>query len=129
MTETQAEKILVIDDEAHIRRVLEVKLKNRGYRVITAKNGQQGLELIYSEKPDAVVTDINMPFLEGDKLCQMTDGLKKERPFLTLVITARISPEEHAWVQKMSDTELMEKPFSPARLVECIDAYFERQSS
>ena len=129
MTETHAKKILVIDDEVHIRRVLEVKLKNRGYRVITAKNGQQGLDLIYSQQPDAVVTDINMPLLEGDELCKMTDELKKERPFLTLVITARISPVERAWVQKMRDTELMEKPFSPSRLVECIDAYFERQSS
>ena len=129
MTETQAKTILVIDDEVHIRRVLEVKLKNRGYRVITAKNGQQGLDLIYSQQPDAVVTDINMPLLEGDELCKMTDELKKERPFLTLVITARISPVERAWVQKMRDTELMEKPFSPSRLVECIDAYFERQSS
>jgi len=129
MTETQAKKILVIDDEAHIRLVIEVKLKNRGYQVITAKNGQEGLELIYSQKPDAVVTDINMPLLEGDELCRLTDKLKKKRPFLTVVITARISPEEHAWVQEMRDTQLMEKPFSPSRLVECIDAYFERQSS
>jgi len=129
MTETQAKKILVIDDEAHIRLVIEAKLKSRGYQVITAKNGQEGLGLIYSQKPDAVVTDINMPLLDGDKLCQMTDKLKKKRPFLTLVITARISPEEHTWVQKMRDTQLMIKPFSPSKLVECIDAYFERQSS
>lgn len=129
MTETHAKKILVIDDDAPIRRVIEVKLKNRGYQVITAKNGQQGLDYIYSHKPDAVVTDINMPLLNGDKLCQLTDKLKKKRPFLTLVITARISPEEQVWVQEMRDTQLMEKPFSPSRLVECIDAYFERQSS
>ncbi len=129
MNATQAKIILVIDDEAHIRRVIEVKLQNRGYRVITAKNGQEGLAFIHSHKPDAVVTDINMPLLDGDELCKMTDYLKKKRPFLTLVITARISPEEQAWVQKMRDTQLMQKPFSPAKLVECIEAYFERQSS
>jgi len=122
-------KILVIDDEAHIRRVIEVKLKSQGYRVITARNGQEGLELIYSQQPDAVVTDINMPLLEGDKLCRMTDKLKEKRPFLTVVITARISPEEQAWVCEMHDTQLMEKPFSPARLLECINTYFERQTS
>jgi len=122
-------KILVIDDEAHIRRVIEVKLKKQGYQVITARNGQEGLDLIHSQQPDAVVTDINMPLMGGDELCKMTDDLKKERPFLTLIITARISPEEQAWVKEMRDTQLMEKPFSPARLVECIDAYFERQTS
>lgn len=120
-------KILVIDDEAHIRRIIEVKLKNRGYQVIVARNGQEGLDLIYSQQPDAVVTDINMPLIEGDQLCKMTDDLKKERPFLTVVITARISPEEQAWVQELRDTQLMEKPFSPSRLVECIEDYFERQ--
>lgn len=122
-------KILVIDDEAHIRRVLEVKLKNRGYQVITAKNGQEGLDLIYSQQPDAVVTDINMPLMEGDTLCKLTNDLKKDRPFLTLVITARISPEEQAWVAKLHDTQLMEKPFSPSRLLECIDNYFKEKTS
>ena len=121
-------KILVIDDEAHIRRVVEVKLKNRGYQVITAKNGREGLALIHSEQPDAVVTDINMPLLDGETLCKLTDKLKKERPFLTLVITARISPEEQIWVGELRDTQLMQKPFSPSRLLECIDAYFERQA-
>ncbi|MBC8432758.1 MAG: response regulator, partial [Desulfobacterales bacterium] len=129
MTETQAKKILVIDDEAHIRFVIKVKLKSRGYQVITAKNGQEGLELIYSQKPDAVVTDINMPLLEGDELCRQIDELKKKRPFLTVVITARISPQDRAWVKEMRDTQLMEKPFSPSKLVKCIDDYFERQSS
>lgn len=122
-------KILVIDDEAHIRRVIEVKLKNRGYQVITAKNGRQGLDLIYSQQPDAVVTDINMPLIDGDELCKLTDDIKKERPFLTLVITARISPEEQAWVGELRDTQFMQKPFSPAKLVECIDAYFKVQTS
>ncbi|MBL6971127.1 MAG: response regulator, partial [Desulfobacterales bacterium] len=125
----QAKKILVIDDEAHIRFVIKVKLKSRGYQVITAKNGQEGLELIYSQKPDAVVTDINMPLLEGDELCRQIDELKKKRPFLTVVITARISPQDRAWVKEMRDTQLMEKPFSPSKLVKCIDDYFERQSS
>jgi len=122
-------KILVIDDEAHIRHVIEVKLKNRGYQVITASNGRQGLDLIYSQQPDAVVTDINMPIMDGDTLCKLVDEIKKERPFLTLVVTARICPAEQAWVHEMRDTQLMEKPFSPSKLVECIDAYFERQTA
>jgi DNA-binding response OmpR family regulator len=120
--------VLVIDDELHIRRVVEVKLKKRGYRVITAKNGRQGLDLIHSQQPDAVVTDINMPLMNGETLCKLTNELKKERPFLTVVVTARISPEEQAWVDEMIDTQLMEKPFSPAKLLQCVEAYFERQA-
>ena len=117
-------KILVADDETHVRRVLELKLKNRGYQVITAANGLEALELIRMQQPDAVITDINMPGMTGESLCRMTDPLKRERPFLTIVITARISPEEQTWIEEMHETQFVEKPFSPANLLERINTYF-----
>jgi DNA-binding response OmpR family regulator len=122
-------KVLVIDDDAQIRRVVELKLKNRGYQVLMAMNGQEGLSLIQSQQPDAVVTDIVMPKLDGQTLCQQTNHLKKQRPFLTIVMTNRISPDDRNWVKDMQDTELMEKPFSPTRLLGCIDEYFRRGES
>lgn len=117
-------KVLIIDDEPHIRRVIELKLKQRGYQVFQAKDGEEGLELIHTLCPDAVITDIMMPKLDGKALCEQTNRLKKERPFLTLIITCRISLDERSWISKMQDTLFMEKPFSPSRLLECIDRYF-----
>ena len=115
--------VLIVDDEAPIRRVLEFKLKNKGYRVLIAENGRQGLDLIASHQPDAVVTDIMMPQMDGKQLCEKTNGLKQKRPFLTIVVTCRIAQDEQQWISQMQDTLFMEKPFSPARLVECIDQY------
>jgi CheY-like chemotaxis protein len=120
-------KILVCDDEAHIRRVIELKLKSRGYDVTTAVNGEEGLAIIQGEKPDAVISDINMPKLDGKSLCEMTDPIKEERPFLTIIITARISPDEEEWVSRMQDTQFMEKPFSPSKLLAAVDEYFDIQ--
>ena len=120
-------RILVCDDEAHIRRVIELKLKSRGYDVTTAVNGEDGLAIIQNEKPDAVISDINMPKLDGKSMCEMTNPIKTERPFLTIIITARISPDEEEWVSKMQDTQFMEKPFSPSKLLEAIDKYFDIQ--
>ena len=122
-------KVLVIDDDAQIRRVVELKLRKRGYDVLMAMNGEEGLHLIESERPDAVVTDIMMPKLDGETLCKQTNHLKKQRPFLTIVMTNRISPDDRTWVKAMQDTELMEKPFSPTRLLGCIDEYFSRSTS
>lgn len=116
-------KVLIVEDEAPIRRVLEFKLKNSGYRVLIAKNGAQGLELIKSQQPDAVITDIMMPEMDGKQLCEQSNELKKKRPFLTIVVTCRIAQDEQQWINQMQDTVFMEKPFSPARLVECIDQY------
>ena len=116
-------KVLVIDDEAHIRRVLELKLKNRGYQVIMAKNGEEGFDIIQKQKPDIVISDINMPIMDGKTLCEKTNGLKKDRSFLTIIITARINPGERDWISNMQDTLLCEKPFSPAKIVEAIEQY------
>jgi CheY-like chemotaxis protein len=116
-------KVLIVDDEAPIRRVLEFKLKNSGYQVLIAKNGAQGLELIKTHQPDAVITDIMMPEMDGQQLCEQSNALKPNRPFLTIVVTCRIAQDEQQWINQLQDTLFMEKPFSPARLVECIDQY------
>ena len=117
-------KILVVDDDVHIRRVIELKLKKRGYRVLSAVNGQDGLNKIQTEQPDAVITDIMMPKLNGRMLVTKTNGLKKNRRFLTIVMTNRVASEDRIWVKQMDDTILMKKPFSPAQLLSCVDAYF-----
>ena len=117
-------KILVCDDEAPIRRVVELKLKNAGYEVLSAGDGEEGLRIIETEKPDAVITDINMPRMDGRQMCELSNPLKQERPFLTIIMTARILPEEHQWIKTMQETIFMEKPFSPGRLLESIDRYF-----
>ena len=69
-----------------------------------------------------------MPKLDGKSLCEQTNDLKKERPFLTIVVTARISPDEKEWINKMDDTEFMIKPFSPAEMLDLVDQYFARNS-
>jgi DNA-binding response OmpR family regulator len=104
--------------------VVELKLKNKGYQVITARNGEEGLDSLKTQQPDAVITDIMMPKLDGKSLCEQTNHLKKERPFLTIVITARISSDDQKWINEMHDTLFVEKPFSPSKLLERIDHYF-----
>src|SRR5438477_4298920 len=62
--------ILVADDESHILHVVSLKLRNAGYRVITARDGQEAFELAVQEKPDLIITDYHMPQLSGLELCQ-----------------------------------------------------------
>ena len=119
--------VLIIDDEAHIRRVIELKFRNQGYRVRTATNGEEGLELIKAHEPDVVITDIMMPKLDGKILCERVNELKKERPFLTIVMTCRISPTEQDWINQMEDTVFVEKPFSLSTMLRCVDHYFNKQ--
>jgi len=63
-------KILVADDETHILHVVSLKLRNAGFNVLTARDGQEALELAQSELPDLIITDYHMPQLSGLELCQ-----------------------------------------------------------
>ena len=122
-----AKKILVVDDAAHIRRVIELKLKKQSYQVTLAKNGEDGLNLIQTLQPDVVITDIMMPKMDGKTLCERTNELKKMRPFLTIVMTARISPTERDWIEQMQDTMFIEKPFSLSAILSSIEQYLVKQ--
>lgn len=116
--------ILIIDDDAHIRRVLEVKFKKLGHTVSLARNGKEALRLIEKLEPDVVISDLTMPVMDGITLCEKTVDIKKVRPFLTIIMTARISPEDQMWAESMPDTKFIEKPFSVANLVRLIQKYF-----
>ncbi len=120
---TEPKTVLIIDDDAHIRKVIELKLKKAGYRILTARNGEEGFDIIVTQKPEAVVSDINMPRMDGKTLCLKTNLLKKGRPFLTIIVSARISLDDEEWVKSMTDTRFMEKPFSPKRLLYVIIAF------
>jgi DNA-binding NtrC family response regulator len=118
-------KALILDDEAYIRRLFEVKLENRGFTVFSADNGERGLELFRSHQPDIVITDIKMPHMDGKVFCERTHDLKKERPFLTVVVSCSVPMSTWNWVDSMQDTVFFEKPFSPTKILECIDQYFQ----
>ena len=116
--------ILVIDDDAHIRRVIELKLKKAGYQVSIAENGEDGMKMINAQLPDAIITDIVMPKMDGKAVIRKTNEFKKEHPFLTLIVSCSIGFEENQWIDEMQDTYFMEKPFSLNKVLECVDQYF-----
>ena len=121
-------RILIVDDEAYIRRVVELKLKNKGHEVITAANGMEGLEKFKLYKPEIIITDIKMPGMDGQVLCQQINNTKNEKPHLIVVVTCSVSGSSFEWLEKMNGT-LLEKPFSPSRLLNIIDEFLQNRKS
>ncbi|MBI5744399.1 MAG: response regulator [Elusimicrobia bacterium] len=74
-----AKKILVVEDEDLIAKVLAIRLEGLGYKVVTAFDGVEGLDAVRKEKPDLVILDIVLPKLDGNTLCEMikTDAATK----------------------------------------------------
>ncbi len=121
---TYTKKVLIVDDEPHIVRVLKLKLKNAGYDVITAVNGRDGLEKFIKEKPAVVISDIQMPHLGGQEMIAMIETHKKQDPYLVIVMTSSIDHAISRWALETKNIHFVEKPFSPNNILNLINGYF-----
>ncbi len=119
-------KILIVDDEPCNTRVLKLKFENAGYNVIIASNGLDGLNKFKKEFPDAVVTDIKMPVMDGREMCRSLKEAGGGREFLVIVITSTIDRAERLWVDEMTDATLVEKPISPNHILSILEDYFHK---
>jgi len=120
------QKILIVDDEPYIVRVLKLKLSNAGYEVLTAVNGLDGLEKFIKHTPSVIITDINMPFVDGQELYKMMQAHKVENPYLFIVMTSSVDSDIHNWAKKMSNIHFIEKPFSPRNMLDLVNQYFSK---
>jgi DNA-binding response OmpR family regulator len=111
-------RVLVVDDEAPIVRVVAKRFESAGYEVLTASNGRIGLELALCERPALVISDVQMPELDGIGLARgLKDALGGDRPPIVL-LTARSFMITDAQVHEAGVTALMGKPFSARKLLE-----------
>jgi two-component system alkaline phosphatase synthesis response regulator PhoP len=113
-------KILIVDDEPYIVHVLTMKLTNAGYAVVTAGDGEEGLDVAVAERPDLIVTDYQMPCMDGLTMCRR---YMKQSGQTTpaVVITAREFDIEPGSLDGTGVQAVLPKPFSPRHVVEMID--------
>lgn len=109
--------ILVADDESHILNVVSLKLRNAGYRVLTASDGQEALDLAVQEKPDLLITDYHMPLLSGIELCRRLRQNEQTRSIPTIMLTARGYHLEERDTAESGILRMLSKPFSPRHLL------------
>jgi len=117
-------RILLVDDEPHVIRVLRMALEQSGYLVDAAGNGIQALEYLGRQHPDLMITDIDMPGMDGKELCMEINSTIPDRAFSIFVLTARAERELRQWASDIAGLEFMEKPVSIRRLVSKLDSFF-----
>src|SRR6266513_3163518 len=119
MAETRT--ILVADDESHILHVVSLKLRNAGFDVITARDGQEALELAQAEAPDLLITDYHMPQLSGLELCQRLKQDAATSRIPAIMLTARGYHLEPADTEQSGILRMLSKPFSPRHLLDTVN--------
>ncbi len=109
-------KVLVADDEAVITNVVAMKLRNAGLNVIVAMDGQEAYERARAERPDVLITDLQMPGMSGLELCARLTAELPE-PIATILLTAKGFEIDRSEIDSLPILRVMTKPFSPRELL------------
>jgi PAS domain S-box-containing protein len=115
MERNEKTKILLIDDEESIRRLLSISLGHKGYQVITAEDGEKGIELFRRERPVIVLTDIKMPDIDGLEVLRQVKELDPEAQ--VIVITGHGDMESAIEALKLEASDFLNKPIRDEALM------------
>ncbi len=113
-------KILVVDDSALMRRLLQQVLQAAGYEVVCTADGQEGLDKVAAEKPDLVIMDRNMPKVDGMEALRVLRANPATRSLPVLMASARLEPADAAEIQAAGANGLIPKPFQSKQLLAII---------
>lgn len=120
-------KILIVDDEAHIRLLLTQTLEefeDHDVEILTAENGQKGLDLIVSESPDLVLLDVMMPLKNGFEVCQEAKVLHKSKSYIMILTAKGQEFDKNKGLESGADKYLT-KPFDPDEIVKIAEEVLE----
>jgi two-component system chemotaxis response regulator CheY len=120
MSAAEPKTILTVDDSRTMRDMLRLALAEAGYRVVQAIDGIDGLEQLQSQGADVIITDINMPNLDGLGFIERVRSDPRRRATPILVLTTESEPEVKDRARKAGATGWIVKPFNPGKLVDAI---------
>ena len=112
--------ILTVDDSRTMRDMLRLALADAGYRVVQAVDGVHGLEVLSSERPNVIITDINMPRLDGFGFIEQVRTNSRFLGVPILVLTTESSAEKKNLARRAGATGWIVKPFDSIKLVDVV---------
>jgi two-component system response regulator VicR len=116
------EKILCIEDEPQMIDLIKLILETRGYEVVGAEGGQEGLEKMRSEKPDLILLDLMMPEMDGGDVFHHMKEEVELRGIPVVVVTAKAAPiDKVLWINVAKVDDYVTKPFGPSELVDSVE--------
>ncbi len=124
----QSKRLAYIEDEAEMIDLVRLILSRRGYTVIGANGGREGLDLVRKELPDLVLLDLMMPDMDGWDVYHQIKSEELTRDIPVIVITAKALNIDKVLGLRIAKVEdYISKPFSPQELLERVDQVFSRQ--
>jgi chemosensory pili system protein ChpA (sensor histidine kinase/response regulator) len=119
----RAPMVMVVDDSLTVRRVTQRLLEREGYRVVTAKNGIDALERLAEERPVVLLTDIEMPRMDGFDLVRQVRGDARLADLPVIMITSRIAQKHRDYAAEIGVQHYLGKPYSEDELLDLVGRY------
>lgn len=120
------EKILIVDDEKDIVKMLDYNLKKEGFRTTIAYDGEDALDLAHKERPDLVILDLMLPGLDGVEVCKALKKENKTASIPIIMLTAKTQETDKVLGLELGADDYVTKPFSPRELIARIKAVLRR---
>lgn len=117
-------RVLIADDEPHLIRVLQLGLEKAGYNVSSVNDGERALEKIRENVPDVLITDIEMPRMNGEQLCKYLNKELPDHDLLVIVVTSHPDDVHREWSGKIPGIKFLEKPLSLRKLNKILEDHF-----
>lgn len=121
-------KLLVIEDEADIRELISFNLEMSGFEVAKARDGEEGLEMVWAGDYDLILLDLMLPGMDGFQVCGQLKKDKGTSAIPVLMLTARSEDDDIVTGLEMGADDYITKPFSPKVLIARVNAALRRSS-
>jgi phosphate regulon transcriptional regulator PhoB len=120
------EKILIVDDEKDIVKLLDYNLKKESFRTVIAYDGEEALGLAVKERPDVIILDLMLPGLDGLEVCKALKKEEKTASIPIIMLTAKAQEADKIVGLELGADDYVTKPFSPRELIARIKAVLRR---
>lgn len=116
-----AKKIMTVDDSASIRQMVGFTLRNAGYEVIESEDGQEALDVLEKETVDMLITDLNMPNVDGISLIKQVRGREATKFIPIIMLTTESQDDKKKQGREAGATGWIVKPFRPDQLINVVN--------
>jgi len=126
---TDQVKVLVVDDDRTLIKIIERRFESCGWEVISALDGREGLDKALTQRPDLIVLDTLMPVMTGHEMLEQLRRNAATKSIPVIMCTARSDVQDIATASSYNISDYVTKPFDCTELIERIESALERKSS
>ena len=121
-------KILVVEDDPATLRLVDYTLRHKGYQVLTASNGLEGMRKVQNEKPDLVILDVMLPGIDGFEICHRLRSEPDTAQMLIMMFSAKAQEIDKDTGLRVGADDYLTKPVDPGELVNRVEGLLARKA-